>query len=331
VNSAWQGSNINDELERRGLPDPNEMKRAYDVNPSVGGPLLRDKVWFYTSARWQSNQNYIAGLYYNKNEGDPTKWLYEEDRSRRGFFSLEQNGVNARFTWQAAQKHKLALYVDNQSRIWDDTRAGVSPESAVAYRFPVLNLTQASWTAPMTSRLLFEARYARRGEAFGNQLPEVGSVYRDMVPVLEQSSNFFYRGRGGDGGISGLFGYSSQTINTGVASMSYVTGSHSFKVGFSDTWARTVSTSDSNSRFMMYRFNLGVPNQVTLYGVPTRGESLVKGEIGLFAQDRWTIQRFTINAGVTSCRLIVVTAGKLKLRVGCSGAGPRNCSGYPPR
>jgi hypothetical protein len=298
VNSAWQGSNINDELERRGLPDPNEMKRAYDVNPSVGGPLLRDKVWFYTSARWQSNQNYIAGLYYNKNEGDPTKWLYEEDRSRRGFFSLEQNGVNARFTWQAAQKHKLALYVDNQSRIWDDTRAGVSPESAVAYRFPVLNLTQASWTAPMTSRLLFEARYARRGEAFGNQLPEVGSVYRDMVPVLEQSSNFFYRGRGGDGGISGLFGYSSQTINTGVASMSYVTGSHSFKVGFSDTWARTVSTSDSNSRFMMYRFNLGVPNQVTLYGVPTRGESLVKGEIGLFAQDRWTIQRFTINAGV---------------------------------
>jgi hypothetical protein len=298
VNSAWQGSNINDELERRGLPDPNEMKRAYDVNPSVGGPLLRDKVWFYTSARWQSNQNYIAGLYYNKNEGDPTKWLYEEDRSRRGFFSLEQNGVNARFTWQAAQKHKLALYVDNQSRIWDDTRAGVSPESAVAYRFPVLNLTQASWTAPMTSRLLFEARYARRGEAFGNQLPEVGSVYRDMVPVLEQSNNFFYRGRGGDGGISGLFGYSSQTINTGVASMSYVTGSHSFKVGFSDTWARTVSTSDSNSRFMMYRFNLGVPNQVTLYGVPTRGESLVKGEIGLFAQDRWTIQRFTINAGV---------------------------------
>jgi hypothetical protein len=35
-----------------------------------------------------------------------------------------------------------------------------------------------------------------------------------------------------------------------------------------------------------------------LYGVPTRGESLVKGEIGVYAQDRWTIQRWTINAGV---------------------------------
>jgi hypothetical protein len=244
------------------------------------------------------NQNYIAGLYYNKNEGDPTKWLYEEDRSRRGFFSLEQNGVNTRLTYQLAQKHKLAVYYDNQSRIWDDTRAGVSPESAVAYRFPVLNLAQASWTTPLTNKLLVEVRYAHRGEAFGNQLPEAGSVYRDMVPVLEQSTNFFYRGKGGDGGVSGTFGYSSQKINTAVASMSYVTGSHSLKVGFSDTWASTVSTTESNSRYMMYRFNLGVPNQLTMYGVPLRGESLVKGELGLYAQDRWTINRWTFTGGV---------------------------------
>jgi hypothetical protein len=298
VNSAWQGSNLTQELLDRGLPEPNEMKRAYDINPSVGGPLLADRLWFYASARWQQNQNYIAGLYYNANEGDPTRWDYVEDRSRRGFCSLEQNGVNSRFTWQAAQRHKFGLYLDNQSRIWDDTRANVSPESAVAYRFPVLYLGQASWTAPMTNRLLLEARYARRGEAFGNQLPEAGSIYRDMVPVLEQSTGRFYRGKGGDGGVSGLFGYTSQKINTAVLSASYVTGSHAFKVGFSDTWARTDSTSDSNSSFMMFRFNNGVPNQLTMYGVPTRGATLTKGEIGVFAQDRWTIDRWTINLGV---------------------------------
>jgi hypothetical protein len=298
VNSAWQASNLTDELRNLGLPEPNEMKKAYDINPGVGGPILREKLWFYSSARWQSNQNFIAGLYYNKNEGDPTKWLYEPDTSRRGFFSLEQNGINTRLTWQAAQKHKLAIYYDNQSRIWDDTRAGVSPESAVAYRFPVLNLAQASWTTPLTNKLLVEVRYAHRGEAFGNQLPEAGSVYRDMVPVLEQSNNFFYRGKGGDGGVSGLFGYSSQKINTLVTSMSYVTGAHSFKVGFSDTWASTVSTTESNSRYMMFRFNQGVPNQLTMYGVPLRGESLVKGEIGFYAQDRWTINRWTFTGGI---------------------------------
>ncbi|HZL94068.1 MAG TPA: TonB-dependent receptor, partial [Vicinamibacterales bacterium] len=41
-----------------------------------------------------------------------------------------------------------------------------------------------------------------------------------------------------------------------------------------------------------------VPNQLTMYGVPTRGESLVKGEIGIYVQDRWTIDRWTINAGL---------------------------------
>ena len=320
VNSAWQTSNLTDELRNLGLPEPNEMKKAYDINPGVGGPILREKLWFYSSARWQANQNYIAGLYYNRNEGDPTKWLYEQDTTRRGFFSLEQNGINTRLTWQAAQKHKVAFYYDFQSRIWDDTRAGVSPESAVAYRFPVLNLAQASWTTPLTNKLLVEVRYANRGEAFGNQLPAEGSVYRDMVPVLEQSTNFFYRGKGGDGGVSGLFGFSSQKINTLVTSMSYVTGSHSFKVGFSDTWASTESTTESNSRYMMFRFNTtcalnaGVPagtactaangtlttlpNQLTMYGVPTRGESLVKGELGFYAQDRWTINRWTVTGGI---------------------------------
>jgi hypothetical protein len=298
VNSAWQTSNLDDDLRARGLPEPNEMKQAWDVNPSVGGPIVRDRLWFYGSARWQTNQNFIAGLYYNANEGDPTKWTYVADTSRRGFFSLEQNGVNLRLTSQLAQKHKVSFYYDNQARIWDDTRAGVSPESAVAYRFPVLSLAQAAWTVPMTNKLLFEARYALRGEAFGNQLPDEGSVYRDMIPVLEQSNTFFYRGKGGDGGTSGLFGYSSQNINTLVTSMSYVTGAHSIKVGFSDTWASTVSTSESNSHYMQFRFNNGIPNQVTLYGVPTRGESLVKGELGIYAQDRWTIDRWTLNAGV---------------------------------
>ena len=274
------------------------MKKAYDINPSVGGPIMRDKLWFYTSARWQTNQNYIAGLYYNKNEGDPTKWLYEADPSRRGFFSIEQNGVNrdSRRRWRRSTRCRSTT---TTRRATGTTRARVCrPSRPCPIRFPVLSLAQAAWTAPLTNKLLFEARYALRGEAFGNQLPEEGDVYRDMIPVLEQSNNFFYRGKGGDGGVSGLFGYSSQNINTAVVSMSYVTGAHSFKVGFSDTWANTVSTSDSNSRYMMFRFNNGIPNQLTLYGVPTRGESLVKGELGLYAQDRWTIDRWTLNAGV---------------------------------
>ena len=174
VNSSWQGNNLTDELVSRGLPAPNEMKRAYDINPSFGGPIKRDKLWFYSSARWQENENYVAGLYYNANAGDPTKWLYVPDTSRRAFFHLDQHSANTRLTWQAAQKHKLAFYYDHQWRVWDDGRAGVSPESFVNYRFPALNLAQATWTSPLTSRLLLEVKFSNRREAFGNKFPPGG-------------------------------------------------------------------------------------------------------------------------------------------------------------
>jgi hypothetical protein len=298
VTGAWQANNLDQELKDRGLPTPNFMKEAYDFNPSYGGPLRQDRLWFYASARVQRNQNYIAGLYYNKNEGDPTKWLREEDTSRQGFFGLDQNGANMRLTWQVAQKHKASVYYDAQTRKWDDTRAGVSPESAVAYRFPVLDLLQTAWTSTLSNRLLLELRWGNRGESFGNQLPPAGDVYRTIIPVLEQSTNMFYRGKGGDGGVSGLFGFTEQSINNAAASLSYITGAHSFKAGFTDTWARSDSTSDSNAYHMMFRFNNGIPNQLTMYGTPLRSATLTKGEIGLFAQDRWTLDRWTLNLGV---------------------------------
>jgi hypothetical protein len=299
VTSAWQGTNIDDDLRAKGLPSPNEMKKAYDINPSVGGPLLRDKVWFYLSARWQLNQSYVAGLYENRNAGDASKWLPDPDTSKRGVFQVNQKGVNLRLTSQLAAKHKISLFYDNQGRIWDDSRPAISPESTVAYRFPVLNLGQVGYTGTLTSKLLVEGRFGNRGEAFGNQYPEEGSIYRDLIPVIEQNTGLQYRGKGGDGGSSALFGYSTQEINTLSGSVTYVTGSHSLKVGATDTWALTRSSTKTNSSALLYRFTGGVPTQFTQYAPIEGGTgSKVIGEVGAFVQDRWTVKRLTLNLGL---------------------------------
>jgi hypothetical protein len=298
VNDKWQGNNLSQELKDRGLPEPNSMRRAYDVNPSFGGPLVKDKLWFYSSARFQEGSYYVAGVYANKNAGDPTKWTIDPDPTQRGVFFVRVNSGNTRLTWQAAQKHKITLFYDNQWRTWDDGRAGVSPESFVNYRFPLNRLGQIGWTSPLTNTLLIEARFANRGEGFGNLLPAEGSLWRALIPVSEQSAGIWYRGKGGDGGANAVFGKNAQNIWMSSVALSRVTGAHALKFGFTDNWATTTNTAAANDSSMSFRFNNGVPNQLTMHGTPTRGTSRILADLGVYAQDRWTHNRMTLNLGV---------------------------------
>lgn len=299
TNSSWRQDNISDDLIVRGLPEPNGLKRMYDINPSVGGPLLRNRLWFYSSARWQESSEYVAGVYENANAGDPTQFLLAPDLSRRGVFFIKQRSGNTRLTWQAAQRHKVSFFVDNQWRYWDAVRPGVSPESSVYREFPANHLAQVAWTSPLTNRLLLEARFANRGEAFSTWIPPRGDIYRTtLIPIMEQSVGVWYRGKGGNGGANAIFGGNHQKINMAIASVSYVTGSHAAKIGFSNYWSTTDTWSDSNDHHISFRFNNGVPNQITMHGTPFSGANKVLADLGVYAQDRWTVSRATMNIGV---------------------------------
>jgi hypothetical protein len=296
VGQSFQGDNYSDELRQAGLGQPNKLYRAWDVNPSVGGPLKRDKLWFYTSARWQANQSYIAGVYENKNAYDVTKWLHDPDTSKQGIFSMTQPSANARLTWQATPRNKIGVFADNQGRVWDDMRPNVSPESITRWRFPKLRMVNALWSVPLTSRLLFDARISNKGEAYYDLLPPQGDIVRQLIPVTEQSTGLLYRGAGQ---VSPSFPqHTMPNIWTVMTAVSYVTGAHAVKLGFNDTWGtRTVAQND-NDYHLSYRFNNGIPNQITQRATPHQTITTLKGELGVFAQDKWTINKLTLNSGV---------------------------------
>ncbi len=60
ANGSMQSSNVTDELRAQGLTTPNKLKRVYDVNPSGGGPIFKDKLWFYGSLRFQESSVFQA-------------------------------------------------------------------------------------------------------------------------------------------------------------------------------------------------------------------------------------------------------------------------------
>lgn len=299
ADDSMQSSNITQDLRDRGLRAPNTLKEYLDINPSIGGPIKRDRLWFHTTGRYNRAGSFVP-QFYNRNAGNPNVWTYEADTAR-GPASNDNRwkGGNARLTWQATMKNKLAAAYDyqNDCECPRSLSADISPEANVrnhAFLKPK-DFIFVDWTAPLTNRLLAEARLVKHRERAYRPYENLYFT-NDPGPmplngVLEQSNNFTYRAANGDSTDTW-----NRTFNYNGA-VSYITGAHSLKVGFNMGFSgqdQHVYTIDSP---MNFRFNNGVPNQLTLVATPydRRARS---ADHGLFAQDRWTVGRLTVTAGV---------------------------------
>ena len=304
VNPSFQADNFSDDLRARGLTQVNSLKKAYDVNGSVGGPIVRDKLWFFASARRQVNDTYFAGLYFNLNAGDPTKWTYEPDLSRQADTFIIQPDVNGRVTWQATDKNKFGFFYTHQLRDVFGDRASVSPESANEFKLTKGSLASVSWSSPLTSRLLLDARLATHGESlYNSQWPEdPNSIWRELVAVTEQGGSIpglLYRGAGQAAGPTFIFAaMDAPFIWESTASLSYVTGAHAFKVGFRNSWGRQELLERDINSATSYRFNNGVPNQITMRASPVTRTDELNAELGIYVQDKWTLRRLTLSGGL---------------------------------
>jgi hypothetical protein len=85
MTDGMQGDNLSDEVKARGLLTANKIKTVYDINPGVGGPFKKDKVWFFFTGRYNVAENYIGGMFNNQNETNATAFAYVPDRSRPAF------------------------------------------------------------------------------------------------------------------------------------------------------------------------------------------------------------------------------------------------------
>src|SRR4029078_9102212 len=135
-----------------------------------GGPIMKDRLWYYYALRYQRAQTYSAGMFQNANAFNATKWTYvpttEKALSRDGFWDDSQ----LRMTWQASAKNKFAGTWDQQSycQCPNAISSTTSPEAAADRRFPTQQLIHGEWFSPITSRVLVEFVGLHRTERWGN-------------------------------------------------------------------------------------------------------------------------------------------------------------------
>jgi hypothetical protein len=144
---------------------------------------------------------------------------------------------------------------------------------------------------------LFEAAILKHDEKAGrfNPNPNLAAYYATpgvpkLIGVTEQSSNLSYRAKGSD----------TDTWNRTFlwrGAMSYITGAHALKVGANFERGTQDELTFSLDAPITFRFNNGVPNQLTLLATPYRTITRWT-EPGLFVQDRWTMDRLTLTGGL---------------------------------
>ena len=300
ANDSFQWDNLTDELRSRGLTTVNPIEKVYDYTAAFGGPIQKDRLWFYTAHRSWGNAGKLAGVFANT---DPRSLFYTPDTSEQGVGDFENRAHNLRLTWQASRRHKVSASFDLQDNCdchrgidpgASGTAAGVTAPEAAARRVYVPdNISQVTWTFPATNKLLFEAG----GMVYifsWRDLPQPG-VTQDLNSVLEQSINTRYRAATTYAAIR----ESSQW--NGRASVSYITGSHAFKAGLFRHRAWRHHSSDINglgeSASMTYTFNNRQPQSVTVYATPIEYRDF-GNTLGLYAQDQWTINRLSMNLAV---------------------------------
>ena len=63
TDARLQGDNLTPRLKDQGLQDVSRIVRNHDVTFGLGGRVIRNTVWFFTSGRSANSRQTVAGLY----------------------------------------------------------------------------------------------------------------------------------------------------------------------------------------------------------------------------------------------------------------------------
>jgi hypothetical protein len=296
----WQGSNLTPRLVAQNVNTGSGIDRIIDATVSEGGPVKKDKLWFFASGRYFSVNNFIANT-------------VQDDGSRGIDDQFIRSGL-LRLTWQIAPKLKFSVYQDEIDKYrGHDMQANYDPETAgIQWFSPAYHTNQAKLSSTVTSRLLLEGGFSSNLEYYTNS-------YEPGIEQPRGTAEWYANTGMQEANLGGVkraaLGQNTQSPKryNWQGSASYVTGSHNVKVGFQYQQGTYYHTVDANGDlYQVYRSSATVPcaangktgayacpDSVVVRNTPLAryGERL-NHDVGIYAQDTWTLNRLTVTAGL---------------------------------
>ena len=300
--SGWQSSNLTDDLKKRGLTNVAEIKHISDFNPGVGGPIKRDKIWFYAAYRYEAIDQTVVDSYYDKN---PSPYLYEADLDRPGRDNGKIPNQSIRLTWQISSKDKLQGWFTNQNKYRShyNITASRTPDATSLQNTPYAQALTIKWTRTQTSRLLLEGGFAR-GRTLYQELYQpnvIGDPSKSTdKEYVQQELKIYSITDQANGKVFSAYenGYSGHggNMENGRVQATYVTGAQDIRFGVMVGHGMSPSPTWWSGDITM-TFNNGSPQSVTMR-IPSETRNAYWPDLGIYAQDRWSYKRATLTGGL---------------------------------
>ncbi len=213
-NGSLQSNNLTPDLQTLGFKAQNKVKSVYDINGTFGGPIQKDRLWFFgTVRRWSAN-NYLGNTF--------------ASNGSQAVDDQRLTDATIRLTLQASKKNKFSFHYDRSVK-WRGHRPNNwlsatlnDPISDVVQTTQLNYIGEIKWSSPISDRLLAEA--AMFTMPVNYTLGFEPGAAPGTVATFDQIQSSI-------SGVSPRMDTDSARMFTYSGNVSYVTGSHSLKVG----------------------------------------------------------------------------------------------------
>src|SRR5262252_5795586 len=288
--TSMQSDNLTSRLAGLGVKSVDKIGTYNDTNGTFGGPIAKDKLWFFGSVRFFTVNRPIGSTYVS--DGTPAGILACANALAGRGGALCDQGVDpqhqysglARMTWQISPRQKLSGYYDRIHKV----RSGAmqpgddQTTSSVVWNSPVYTTNMVKYTSTVSSKLLVEGGFSSNLERYNN-------MYQEGIEKQYGTPEWFATAKHCiDGSAIAAAAQTCGSTNTASgaeygsypdrynlqAAASYVTGSHAFKVGFQDSFGPYNQNLRANADlYQNYVTNpatgLPAPSSVTLLATPS--------------------------------------------------------------
>ena len=298
--SLQTDGNLSGTLEERlgafGLDQSNVTEKIYDVGIGLGGPIVNDKLWFFAAYRDWGAKELLSGSFRN---AIPETLFYERDPSRPGAYDRNQRDFSLRLTLQATEKQKFSFSSGIQDYLWEGAFFQTNPEGHWDFAVFPNNMHVAKWSYTASNRILVEAGTSLRTDRQKNGIPFADSP-GSRRSINDPTAGGVYGSRFASGGLVGTTDYGDLGNQWGwqnQAAVSYITGSHALKVGFSAMTGQNELRHIQPIFDEQYNFVNRVPVGLKQGAFPHAQISKLKYMFSPYVQDVWTLNRLTLNLG----------------------------------